>query len=952
MSFFAPTQNSGFQFVTINANLLSGIFQAQTAVATAGTLSSTTFAQQEPAVTAPWQLNEEPQPLNRRIASVRQQTSFINTDAATVSVAGNDVDARATFTLFNALEDLRTLAEYASQERTLDSELARLDATFQTGLQQVQQYAGSETLDKLDLLFGDKDSKVTSSVDVGEDSNDYGGAVIQTGARTDPIPGLDGTEVFSISLTKSGRTDTISVDLSQITGDISIDAVVELINTQISSLKLVDADGNPELDEQGNPILDAEGNPVDRYLTRFEVRSNDNFDWLIGTDGVSTETVVLSAPAAQPSVFVASSFDSVVTDAATKARVNSFTSTGTAFESTGRSDVSATSAGLTALAEDVASANGTNIVENPIDPVAVETQTFGIAADSQGFSYIVGTTAGDLDNQLSTGKDDVFLTKLDSQGQIVYQRLVGSSDDAQGFAVTVDANDNVIIAGQTRGQVDEVDVFDGGDSFVVKYDTLGREVFRTQLDSVVTDAALAVTTNAAGEIFVGGYADGNINTSTSSNGGRDGLVLKLDAGTGAIADIALLGGAGTDQVTSLAVDAAGNLFAALEQDGNGTIVKLDGTNLSSTLAQTDLGNLAGGSLSAIAVTGADASAQRIVVAGTTGNPGGLSGGTALNASSGGFDAFVTTLVDGGSSISADQTRFIGTAASDSATGLALSGDDIFVTGRTGDALDGQTRQGPQDGFVAKIDLTSGSLDALNQFGAFGGRTDTAGIAVSNAGSSTLEKLGLRSGQLGDTQDRTLGTQSSLKDGEYFYVAVDGRPARRIDVNPGDSFRTIAARINVLGLRSVKAEEKNGQLEIEAINDGRIDLIAGPEGRDALVRLGFEPQSILSSERLFNFEDDRPPEEQLGGSFALGLDTSFNLRDKTTAKYVLSQLDSAISTVQRAFRSLTFDPIAFELSQQSQFSGPVPTRLSNQLANYQAGLARLQAGSLSSTSFFA
>ncbi|MGD1953824.1 MAG: hypothetical protein ACFBZ9_01000, partial [Sphingomonadales bacterium] len=80
-----------------------------------------------------------------------------------------------------------------------------------------------------------------------------------------------------------------------------------------------------------------------------------------------------------------------------------------------------------------------------------------------------------------------------------------------------------------------------------------------------------------------------------------------------------------------------------------------------------MGNLAGGSLSASAVTGADASTQGIVVAGTTGNPGGLSCGTALNAASGGFVAFGSRLVDGGSSLSADHTRFFGTAASDSAT---------------------------------------------------------------------------------------------------------------------------------------------------------------------------------------------------------------------------------------------------------------------------------------------
>ncbi|MEM7568257.1 MAG: hypothetical protein AAF337_00540 [Pseudomonadota bacterium] len=943
MSFFASTQQSGFQFVTIDANLLSNIFQAQSARAAVNTAPAPRVVSNDAAVIAPWQLNEEPQPLSRRISSVRQQTQFINTDDATVQAAGDDIDAQATFTLFNALTDLQTLAQYASEERTLESELARLDATFQTGFSQIQSYLGNTTLDKLDLLVGDKDSSVTTAVDVGDDSNNYVGSIVQTGAREDVIPGLDGTEVFSITLRKGTAEDVVTVDLSQITGDITIDAVVDLINTQIEAVKLVDEFGDPLLDDNGDPILGDDGQPVARYLTRFEVSSDENFDWRIGVDGIETETLSLSA-AGEPSVYVASTFDSVVTDAPDKARLTQFTSAATGLAQTNRADVTATNASLTELAQDVARFDGETIDEDTFPQAQLATKTQAIATDSEGFTYIVGTSAGDFGNQLGVGTNDVFLTKLDSEGQVVFQRLVGSDGAASGYAVRVDANDNVIVAGQTTGRVDDIDVLSGTDSFVVKYTSAGREVFRTQLDTAATDGARALATDAAGNIYVGGFADGNISTDTTFSGGRDALVLKLDGATGAISDKTLLGTAGRDEIKSLTVASDGRVFAAVEEDGRGVVVELDSTDLSNELTRTDLGDLGGGTLSGIAVTG-----SRVVVSGTT--EGGLTGGgTLLNASAGNREAFVTTLDASGATLTAERTRFIGTAAADSATGLAVDGDDIFVTGRTNDTLPGQTRQGARDGFVARIDAATGDLESLSQFGAFGGRTDTGGIAVSRAGESVLSKLGLRAGTLGDSQDRSLGTQSSITDGDFFYVAIDGKAARKINVRPSDTFRSLAAKINALGLGSVKAEVKSDQLEIEAINDGRIDLIAGDQGRDALARLGLEPQSILSSERLFNFEDDRPPEEQLGGSFALGLDASFNLRDKTTAKYVLSQLDSAISTVQRAFRSLTFDPIAFELQQQGRFDGPVSTRLTNQLANYQNALLRLQSGSQASTSF--
>ncbi|RME65511.1 MAG: hypothetical protein D6782_06140, partial [Alphaproteobacteria bacterium] len=134
---------------------------------------------------------------------------------------------------------------------------------------------------------------------------------------------------------------------------------------------------------------------------------------------------------------------------------------------------------------------------------------------------------------------------------------------------------------------------------------------------------------------------------------------------------------------------------------------------------------------------------------------------------------------------------------------------------------------------------------------------------------------------------------------------------------------------------------------------RIDLIAGEAGRDALARLGLEPGTVMASEALFDLESTAnltaaEAAKKLGGVFGLGLDGAFHLRDKTTAKFVLGKVEEAIATVQRAFRSLRFDPLAFELTQQSRFAGAVPAQISKELANYQDALLRLQAGALTSS----
>ncbi|MEM8799377.1 MAG: hypothetical protein AAGF15_04780, partial [Pseudomonadota bacterium] len=81
--------------------------------------------------------------------------------------------------------------------------------------------------------------------------------------------------------------------------------------------------------------------------------------------------------------------------------------------------------------------------------------------------------------------------------------------------------------------------------------------------------------------------------------------------------------------------------------------------------------------------------------------------------------------------------------------------------------------------------------------------------------------------------------------------------------------------------------------------------------------------------------------ELGGSFALGLDSAFSIKDKTTARFVLSQVQGAVGRVQRAFRSLTPDPFAEALAFEVRLNGPVPEFLTNRIAAFQGALLRLQ-----------
>ena len=84
----------------------------------------------------------------------------------------------------------------------------------------------------------------------------------------------------------------------------------------------------------------------------------------------------------------------------------------------------------------------------------------------------------------------------------------------------------------------------------------------------------------------------------------------------------------------------------------------------------------------------------------------------------------------------------------------------------------------------------------------------------------------------------------------------------------------------------------------------------------------------------NEEKGEAVAKELGGVFALGLDGAIHLKDKQTAKYVLGLLDTAVSTIQRAYRSLNYNPLIEQLKNGSANQGAASPYQQAQLANLQ------------------
>ena len=200
-----------------------------------------------------------------------------------------------------------------------------------------------------------------------------------------------------------------------------------------------------------------------------------------------------------------------------------------------------------------------------------------LAVDAEGNAYLTGETTGQIvatidaaQRKYAGGYGDAFFVKINPTGTaLLYATHLGGGSTEKGRAITLDAQGNVYIAGETYDQfpttpgVVQPDHSGGdgipSDGFVTKYDPSGRVVFSTYLGGVETDVAAAVAVDAEGYVYVGGYTEStDFPTARPIQEGHkgyfDAFVTVLSPDASQVRFSTLLGGDGFDHVTGIAVD--------------------------------------------------------------------------------------------------------------------------------------------------------------------------------------------------------------------------------------------------------------------------------------------------------------------------------------------------------------------------------------------------------------
>ena len=154
-------------------------------------------------------------------------------------------------------------------------------------------------------------------------------------------------------------------------------------------------------------------------------------------------------------------------------------------------------------------------------------QGIDVATDAAGNRYVTGhfsgttdfdparTHPGNADVLTARGTQDIFVAKYAADDTLVWARRMGgaggnTTELDRGQAVSVDAAGNVYAAGYFVGSADfsltiNLTSAGGQDAFVVKINPAGTVLWAKTWGGTGSDQAHGVGTDAAGNVYVGGY---------------------------------------------------------------------------------------------------------------------------------------------------------------------------------------------------------------------------------------------------------------------------------------------------------------------------------------------------------------------------------------------------------------------------------------------------------------
>ena len=340
----------------------------------------------------------------------------------------------------------------------------------------------------------------------------------------------------------------------------------------------------------------------DIFVSKLD--SNGNYVWAKSIGGLNSETPRAIAVDSNGNVYSTGAF------------------LGTADFDPGAGLANLTSAGDTDIYISKLDSNGSYVWAKRIGGAGAVYGDYSndLAVDSSGNVYTTGSFDGTVDfnpgagtaNLISAGDDDIFISKLDTNGNFVWAKAMSGGSVEEGNAIALDPGGNIYLTGLFFGTVDfdpgagtaNLTSAGGSDVFIARLDNNGGFLWAKSVGATdatdYLDSGRDIAVDSSGYVYSTGHFAGSTDfdpgpgtTNLTSTGGVDIFISKLDANgdfvwarnTGGTAPI---GGMAQDHGLGIAIGERGNLLVTGKFYDTADFDPGPGTNLLTSAGDADI----------------------------------------------------------------------------------------------------------------------------------------------------------------------------------------------------------------------------------------------------------------------------------------------------------------------------------------------------------------------------
>lgn len=197
---------------------------------------------------------------------------------------------------------------------------------------------------------------------------------------------------------------------------------------------------------------------------------------------------------------------------------------------------------------------------------------------------------------------DIFFAKYDNNGNIIWAKNIGSTNDDIGYSITVDSSKNVYLTGEFQGPAD----FDPGtgtatllsngtdDIFFAKYNSQGDYIWAHSIGSAGVDRSYYITIDSQDYLFITGTFEGSADFDPSSAsaiftpvGNNDIFIAKYDQ-SGNYSWAKNFGSTEWDMGRSISVDNSCNIILCGSFQGLTEFSSGNGTEFLNSVGSSDI----------------------------------------------------------------------------------------------------------------------------------------------------------------------------------------------------------------------------------------------------------------------------------------------------------------------------------------------------------------------------